>query len=323
MLKNKRAESVPMVAIVGPTASGKTGFGFRLADALASVDIEPVFLCCDSMQVYKGMDIGTAKPSLAEQLQFPHRLLDLCAPSEQFHAAEWAKLAYAEASAAWARGKLPVLVGGTGFYYRALVRGLFEAPKADPAIRARHAQRAEVEGVPALHALLAQVDPDAATRLGPNDLVRVSRALEIYEQTGKPISVLQRETNPPGPTRRVSVWIDPPKEELAQAIRTRVDQMMAAGFQEEVERLIEAGFGGTHAMRGLGYAQLSAAVLGEASLTSAVDATKKQTVAFARRQRTWFRSEFKASGASFHLVENGDFSAYLPHVVARIQALLQ
>jgi tRNA dimethylallyltransferase len=275
-----------VVAILGPTASGKSALALALA---ARLPVEIV--CCDSMQVYRGMDIGTAKPTGGEQAAVPHHLLDLVAPGEPFHAARWADLARAAIGAITARGRLPVIVGGTGLYFRALVRGLFEAPPSDPELRARHEQQARELGVPALHARLATVDPAAAARILTNDLLRISRALEIYEQTGVPMTVLHRQAPAPSPLSLYTVLLDPPLPDLRPAIAARVDAMMAAGFLDEVRVLRTAGHGSTRALAGLGYRQLGEHLDGAIGLAEAVEQIKRATVAYARRQRTWFRKE--------------------------------
>ena len=277
------------MAILGPTASGKSALALGLA---ARLPVE--ILCCDSMQVYRGLDIGTAKPSAREQAEVPHHLLDLVEPGEPFHAARWAELARAAIAAVTARGRLPVIVGGTGLYFRALVRGLFEAPPSDPVLRARHEEEARALGVPVLHARLAAIDPEAAARILTNDLVRISRALEIHEQTGVPMTVLHRQAPAPAPLSLYTVLLDPPLPVLRPAIAARVDTMMAAGFLDEVRALRAAGHGATRALAGLGYRQLGEHLDGAIGLGQAVERIRSATVAYARRQRTWFRKEHAA-----------------------------
>jgi tRNA dimethylallyltransferase len=278
--------SPKVVAVLGPTASGKSALGLSLGQALGGE-----ILCCDSMQVYRGMDIGTAKPTAEERAALPHHLLDLVDPDEPFHAATWAARAREVLAAVHERGRLPFIVGGTGLYFRALVRGLFEAPPADPAIRARHEAEARALGVPALHARLAVLDPVAAAAIRPTDLVRTSRALEVFEQTGVPISVLRRQAAPPPPLDVFLIVLDPPLDILRPRIFARVEAMMAAGFLNEVRRLREAGFGGSRALEAIGYRQLSQYLEGQSTLDEAVAETKRATVAYARRQKTWFRKE--------------------------------
>ena len=275
-----------MVAVLGPTASGKSALGLALAERL-----DGEILGCDSMQVYRGMDIGTAKPTAAERRARPHHLYDLVDPGQPFHAAAWAERARAAIVAVTARGRLPILVGGTGLYFRALTRGLFEAPPSDPRIRTRHQAEAVEIGVPGLHARLRAIDPEAAATILPGDLLRISRALEVFEQTGVPISELRRRGGPALPLALWAVILDPPTATLRPRIEARVDAMMAAGFLDEVRALRAAGFGGTRALEALGYRQLGAHLDGTMDLGTAVAETKQATFAYARRQRTWFRKE--------------------------------
>ena len=248
-------------------------------------------LCCDSQQVYVGMDVGTGKPSAAERSAAPHHLLDLVVPTETFHAARWAALARAAVEAIVARGRVPVIVGGTGLYLRALMGGLFEAPPPDEAIRARHREEAQRDGVESLHARLAAIDPETAGRVQPRDLVRISRALEIFEQTGTPISELhRRQTRVSDPTVSMLV-LDPPLDQLRDRIGRRFDKMMAAGLLDET-RDLRARFGNdARGLGALGYRQMGEHLDGRATLKEAVVTAKAATVGYARRQRTWFRKE--------------------------------
>jgi tRNA dimethylallyltransferase len=276
-----------VIAILGPTASGKSELGLALAERLSGE-----IVCCDSVQVYRGMDIGTGKPTREEQTRCPHHLLDLVDPGEPFHAAAWAERARTALDDIHRRGRTPIIVGGTGLYFRALRGGLFDAPPPDPSIRARHQAEAAVLGVPALHRRLQEIDPDAAAKILPGDLVRTSRALEVYEQTGIPISELRRRAaRPPLPWRLFVVILDYPIEKLRLRIQARVERMMGAGFLAEVETLRRAGFGRTRALEALGYKQLGQHLDGLLTLEEAVAQTKLATSAYARRQRTWFRRE--------------------------------
>jgi tRNA dimethylallyltransferase len=277
----------PVVAVLGPTASGKSALGMELSAALGGE-----ILCCDSMQVYRGMDIGTAKPTPAERAAVPHHLLDLVSPDEQYHAAAWAESARALIADCARRERLPLIVGGTGLYFRALVRGLFEAPRPSPEIRARHQAEAAQRGVPTLHERLRAIDPEAAAKILPGDLVRTSRALEVYEQTGTTISALRRQTAPPPPPLRLfSVLLEFDLDSLRPRIGQRVDAMMAAGLLDEVRALRAAGFAQSRALQALGYKQMGLFLDGALSLDAAVADTKSATAAYARRQRTWFRRE--------------------------------
>jgi tRNA dimethylallyltransferase len=276
-----------VIAILGPTASGKSELGLALAQRLSGE-----IVCCDSMQVYRGMDIGTGKATRSDQARCPHHLLDLVDPGEPFHAAAWAARARTVIDDIHGRGRTPIIVGGTGLYFRALRVGLFDAPAPDPTIRARHQAEAAAQGVPALHQRLQGIDPDAAAKILPGDLVRTSRALEVYEQTGIPISELRRRAvGQPLPGRLFVVVLDYPLDKLRLLIQSRVERMMAAGFFAEVEALRLAGFGQTRALAALGYKQLGQHLDGHLTLEEAVAQTKTATSAYARRQRTWFRRE--------------------------------
>jgi tRNA dimethylallyltransferase len=276
-----------VIAILGPTASGKSELGLALAERLSGE-----IVCCDSVQVYRGMDIGTGKPTREEQTRFPHHLLDLVDPGEPFHAAAWAERARVVIDDIQRRGRTATIVGGTGLYFRALRGGLFDAPPPDPSIRARHQAEAAVLGVPVLHRRLQEIDADAAAKILPGDLVRTSRALEVYEQTGIPISELRRRAaRPPLPWRLFVVILDYPLDKLRLRIQARVERMMGAGFLAEVETLRRAGFGRTRALEALGYKQLGQHLDGLLTLEDAVAQTKMATSAYARRQRTWFRRE--------------------------------
>ena len=278
------------VAVLGPTASGKSALALALAERAGGE-----IVACDSQQVYIGMDIGTAKPTRAERARVPHHALDLVRPDEPFHAVRWAAVARAAIADVSARGRMPIVVGGTGLYYRALVAGLFNAPPPDAAIRARHRAAAAAEGVEALHARLAAVDPEAAVAIRTRDLVRISRALEVYEQTGVPITVLRRRAAPPADLAPTVLLLDPPLEALRARIAARVDAMIAAGFLDEVRALRAAGYGpALKPLQALGYAQLGAVVDGTASLADAIAETVRATSAYARRQRTWFRAQAAA-----------------------------
>jgi tRNA dimethylallyltransferase len=290
-----RGTKLRFVAVLGPTASGKSALALALAERLGGARGAEI-LACDSQQVYIGMDVGTAKPSWQERRSVPHHLVDLVPPDEGFHAARWAALARVAIKHIAARGRLPIVVGGTGLYYRALLGGLFEAPPADPAIRARHRADAERLGIEALHDRLCAVDPVAAARIARRDLVRVSRALEVFEQTGVPISALRGRASPPTDLAPVALVLDPPLPVLRRRIEARVHQMIAAGFEQEVRALRAAGYAPSlRPLQALGYKQIGAYVDGTCQLEDAVAETISATVAYARRQRTWFRKEQAAA----------------------------
>ena len=282
---------IRIISILGPTASGKSALGMALAERQGGE-----IVACDSQQVYIGMDIGTAKPTREERQRVPHLGLDLCRPDESFHAARWAAVARAAIQNIAARGRLPIVVGGTGLYYRALVAGLFEAPPPDPGVRARHREIYEREGNEPLRTRLLEVDPEAAAGIGPRDFIRTSRALEVYEQTGVAITTLRRQAAPPRDFAPITLVLDPPLPELKARIEARVEQMVTAGFLDEVRALRAAGYGsGLKAMQALGYRQFSAVLDGTATLAEATAETGRATLAYARRQRTWFKKERAAA----------------------------
>ena len=283
--------TIPFVAILGPTAAGKSALGLALAQRL-----DGEIVSCDSLQVYLGLDIGTGKPTREERRQRPHHLVDLVPPDEPFHAARWAALAGTAITRIAARGRLPIVVGGTGLYYRALTVGLFEAPPPDEAIRERHREAAARGGVEGLHARLMEIDPETAGAIASRDLVRISRALEIYEQTGVTVSTLKERQQRPPQWKPFAIVLEPPALTLRQRIEARVGAMMAAGFLDEVRALRAAGYGpSVRPMQALGYKQLGEHLDGTCTLEAAVAATVTATVAYARRQRTWFRKEQAAA----------------------------
>jgi len=280
------------VAVVGPTASGKSALSLSIADALEKQGGPPVeLLCCDSVQVYRGFDIGTAKPSPEERRRRPHHLLDVADPSTQFDAAAWARVARQVISEIIARGALPVIVGGTGLYFRALRQGIFDAPRPDLEIRRRHRESADQMGLPALHAELARVDPESAARVSPTDLVRISRALEIYEQTGTAMSVLWKLSRPADPIDTLTVLMDPPLDVLRLRIAERTAAMLAAGLVEEVTALRQVVPADARCLQSIGYREVGQMLDGVLPLEALETEISRNTVAFARRQRTWFRKE--------------------------------
>jgi tRNA dimethylallyltransferase len=279
------SEAIRILAILGPTAAGKSGLAMAVAERLGGE-----IVACDSQQVYAGMDVGTAKPTAEERRRVPHHGLDLCQPDDAFHAARWAAIARTAIHDIAARGRLPIVVGGTGLYYRALITGLFQAPPPDPELRARHRAAAERDGIQTLRARLEAVDPDAAAAIGPRDLVRISRALEVFEQTGETITSLRRQAAAPRDLAPIAVLIDPPLDVLRRRIAERVQAMLAAGFLDEVSALRAAGHG-PRPMQALGYQQLAAVLDGTLTLDAAVAEIERVTLAYARRQRTWFKKE--------------------------------
>ncbi len=276
-----------LLAIVGPTASGKSDLAMRLAER-ANGEI----VSADSVQIYRGFDIGSGKPTLAERARVPHHLIDIVGPLDKIDAARFAEIARAAIDDVRARGKRPILCGGTYLWVKALLFGLADAPPASDEIRARHRAIVDAEGRPALHAQLALVDPAIATRLHPNDFVRVSRALEVFELTQEPMSAWQARhgfATPRLDARLVGLTVDP--EELTRRIAARVHAFMEAGWLDEVRALTAAGFENARAMGSVGYGEIHAHLAKpEAERPDLRDLEAeivRATRIFARRQRTW------------------------------------
>lgn len=274
----------PLVVIVGPTAVGKTALSLRLAAAF-----EGEIISADSRQIYRYLDIGTAKPTPAEQAAIPHHMIDVAEPDEVLTLAQYQQQVYRLIEAIHRRDRIPFLVGGTGQWVRAVVEG-WGIPRVPPdrELRARLKAEAEAEGLEAFHARLAAVDPEAAEKIDPRNLRRVIRALEVYHKTGQPISHHQRKSPPPYDILQIGLTL--PRPILYQRIDERIERMMAAGLLAEVQRLAEAGYSWRKpAMSGLGYRQLGQYIRGEISLEEAVALIKKETRRFARQQYNWFR----------------------------------
>lgn len=279
-----RLTGKPLWVILGPTAVGKTGLATALAERL---DAEIV--SADSRQVYRYMDIGTAKPTPEQQAAVPHHLIDIVDPAQDLSLAQVQRMAYDAINAIHARGKLPLLVGGTGQYISAIIDGW-----SIPAVPPNDALRAELEafaaehGAQALHDRLRALDATAADAIPYQNIRRVVRALEVCIEAGQPISELQRKSPPPYDVRVDGLTLD--RDELYAQADARVDQMIAAGFVDEVHRLLAMGYARTlPSMSGLGYRELAAHLAGEIPLDEAVTLTKNATHDFIRRQYTWFR----------------------------------
>lgn len=269
----------PLLALVGQTAVGKTELSLRLAE-----DFGGEIVSADSRLFYRGMDVGTAKPSPAERAQVPHHLIDIREPDQPLTLGEYQDLAYAAINAVQARGRLPLLVGGAGQYVRAVVEG-WGIPRVPPQPRLREAL-ADL-GKEEVNRWLRALDAEAAARIHPNNVRRVIRALEVTLVKGRPITELQRKSPPPYDIRIIGLYRE--REELYARIDRRVDQMMADGLLAEVEALREAGYARSlPAMSGLGYRQLWDYLAGEMALEEAVQRIKFETHRFARQQNTWF-----------------------------------
>lgn len=284
----------PAIFLMGPTATGKTALACALAERF------PVeLISVDSALVYRGLDIGAAKPDAETLRRYPHALIDIRDPSEPYSAAMFRDDALAAMRGITARGKLPLLVGGTGLYFRALERGLSDMPAADPGVRARLRREADELGWPALHARLAARDPDAAARIRPNDAQRIQRALEAIELSGRPLSELHAQAGKPArvPYRVLKIALAPvDRTRLRERIATRFDAMLAAGFLDEVKRLRARGdlSADLPALRAVGYRQAWEYLDGDGSegefRQRAIHATRQ----LAKRQTTWLRGELDA-----------------------------
>ena len=286
------------IAVMGPTASGKTAFAIALAQRFGGEIVS-----VDSALVYRGLDIGAAKPDQAERAGVPHHLLDVRQPWQPYSAADFAADARAAIDGIVARGRLPVLAGGTGLYFRALLRGLAPMPEADPAMRAMIATEAVTHGWEALHAELARVDPVAAARIRPGDAQRIQRALEVFRLSGRPISAWQADPPPPRLPLRVLRLVLAPRDRatLHARIASRFDRMLDAGFLDEVRRLRALPPLRDHpaplelpALRAVGYRQawehLDGGTGAEAFRERGIFATRQ----LAKRQLTWLRGELDA-----------------------------
>lgn len=275
-----------VVAIVGPTASGKSTIALELAERLGGEIVN-----ADSRQVYRGMDIGTAKPSLADRQRVPHHLYDIVEPTETYSLALYRRDARAAFESCWSRGVIPWLVGGTGQYVWGLLED-WQVPEVAPApaLRAELQSVAEKQGVAALHERLAAVDPIAAGRIDPRNVRRVIRALEVHAVTGIPISTWQRKGTPDFAATIFGIAVAP--DELRRRIDTRVVAMFETGLVEEVEALRASGVpDDAPAMSSIGYAQVVRFLRGEITRDEAAALTQRATHQLARRQRQWFRAD--------------------------------
>ncbi len=271
--------------LTGPTASGKTAVGVALARRL---DAE--IIAMDSTTIYRGMDIGTAKPTLGERGGIPHHLIDVIEPWESASVADYLGWARDSVAAIEGRGKRVLFVGGTALYLKALLRGLFAGPGSDPDLRRRLDEEAETSGDAALHARLAAVDPATSARLHPNDRRRVVRALEVIAQTGRPLSELQVEHHRPAPPSVAVYALEPPRDRLYERIDRRVVAFFDAGLVEEV-RSLQAGERplGPVAAQAIGYREVLAMLDGRATLPETIERIQSRSRQFAKRQATWFR----------------------------------
>ncbi len=274
----------PLVAVVGPTGIGKTALAIELAQQLNGEIVG-----ADSRQVYREMEIGTAKPTRAEQAAVPHQLIDMVAPDEPFSLAMYYDTATSAIGEMTSRGKLPLLVGGTGQYLQAVLEG-WQIPRVAPDWERRAAWEAQAAsaGVATLYAQLALIDPRAAQGIMPNNLRRIIRALEVYAVTGRPIS--EQQTKVPPPYRITTLWLDLEREQLYPRLDARVERMMELGLLEEVTRLVEHGYDwALPAMSSLGYREWQPYFAGQAKVADCVERLKFNTHNFVRKQTSWFK----------------------------------
>ncbi|TKR33780.1 tRNA (adenosine(37)-N6)-dimethylallyltransferase MiaA [Luteimonas gilva] len=285
----------PAIALMGPTASGKTALALAWAEKYGGEIVS-----VDSALVYRGLDIGAAKPTAEELARVPHHLIDLREPWQPYSAAEFANDARAAVEGIAARGRLPILAGGTGLYFQALLRGLSPMPEADADVRAEIEAEAAQRGWPALHAQLAGIDPEAAARIHATDPQRIQRALEVYRISGRPISAWQREDKPaPLPLRVLKLAIAPDdRAELHRRIERRFDAMLSAGFLDEVRRLRAIPELRDHprpldlpSLRAVGYRQAWEHLSGETDAAAFRDRAIFATRQLAKRQLTWLRGQ--------------------------------
>ena len=277
-----------LIAVVGPTASGKSDLALRLAREHGGEIIS-----CDSLQVYRGLDIGSAKPSIRERREIPHHLVDVVEPDQPFSAVDYARLGRRAAGEIAGRGRLVIVAGGTGLYLRALLTGLFEGPSSDAALRSRLEGLADRHGEERLHRVLARADPASARRIPPRDRVRVIRALEVLRATGRPMSV--HHAAPPAALEGFAVLtlgIAPDRGALRERVEGRTAAMFAMGLLEEVRGLLGRGYSADlRPLRAIGYRQAVAVVGGEMDVAAARHDIVTDTMQYAKRQMTWFQHQ--------------------------------
>lgn len=306
-----------LICICGPTASGKTALSVALAEQLHTEIIS-----ADSMQIYRGMDIGTAKPTAEERKCVPHHMLDICAPDEPFSVARYVELADAAAQDILARGRIPIVAGGTGLYMDALIEcSTFSGDETDLSVREKYQRMAREQGNTAVHACLSAVDPESAGKLHPNNLKRVIRALEVYEQTGMTIQQLNRLHKRPAPKyRAVKIGVCPAtRETLYQRIDSRVDQMLTDGLLEETRRLWTQGALTGTAAQAIGYKELLGYLEGLQPLEECVALLKQRSRNYAKRQLTWLKRDDNIHWIYYNNSE--DFASVLQDATNYLQKL--
>lgn len=288
-----------LVVLLGPTASGKTSLSLFLAEQLGGEIVS-----CDSVAVYRELEIGTAKPSREERQRVPHHLIDIAGPTEQITAGDYARLARQAIREIHGRGRLPIVVGGTGLYLRALLEGLFAGPARSEEMRARLREREEQRGAAYLHRLLKRLDPAAAAAIHANDVPKVIRAIEVSLNARRPMTELWREGRDPLRGFRIlRIGLNPEREALYRRINTRAREMFSTGLIEETRALLKKYGGAVRPLGSLGYKQAAQYLAGELSLEAAITAAQQGHRNYAKRQMTWFRREpevhwFQSFGSS-------------------------
>jgi len=308
-LSETQALAKPVVVIVGPTAVGKSRIAVEVAKAF-----ETEVLTADSRQVYRGMDVGTDKPASEERQAVPHRLIDLVDPDESFNAGLYRRQAIDEIERLYRDCRLPLVVGGTGLYVRTLLKGLCDAPPADPIVREALRQEAEDQGSDRLYARLVDVDPVIAARLHPRDESKVIRALEVYQLSGRRMSEFQQEHGfAERPFATLMIGLNRDRDMLYRRIEGRIDWQLAHGLIEETKRLLAQGYQrDSAAMKGLGYRQVAEHLAGEYDAAEMVRRFKRDTRHFSKRQMTWFRKE---PGIQWLMIEEPES---VSHTTARV-----
>ena len=308
-LSETQVHCKPVVVIVGPTAVGKSRVAVEVAKAF-----ETDVLTADSRQVYRRMDVGTDKPVSEERQAVPHRLIDLVNPDESFNAGLYRRQAIEEIERLYRDSRLPLVVGGTGFYVRTLLNGLCDAPPADPMVRAALTQEVATQGYDRLYARLVEVDPAAAARVHPRDESKVIRALEVYQLSGRRMSEFQQEHGfAERPFSALVIGLTRDRAALYRRIEERIDWQLAHGLIEETQQLLAQGYQRTSAaMKGLGYRQVAEHLAGEYDVAEMVRRFKRDTRHFSKRQMTWFRKE---PGIQWLTIEE---SESVQHTAARV-----
>lgn len=290
-----------LIIVLGPTGVGKSEVAFQIA-----LNVNGEIINADSQQVYRHMDIGTAKPGLDKRKRVAHHLIDIIDPDEEFNVGLFRQKFLEIAPEIWSRGKQAIACGGTGLYLKSLLHGLFTGPSKDPALRRRLETEAREKGLDSLYGRLQESDPDAAARIHPNDRQRIIRALEVFELTGKRMSEWQKEHGfRESPFDALKLGLTREREELYALIDRRCDEMVAHGFVEEARRLLDRGYRpDLNSMRSVGYRHMWFYLSGEMALEDALSLMKRDTRRLAKRQLTWFRADKEIRW--FHPVTDSD-----------------